>query len=334
MRVAVLGAGSWGTTLASLAAHNNETVLWAREGDVADEIDLEHRNNRYLEGFELHEGLRATTELEVALGGAELVVVAVPSKFLRSVLDHAGGLVPRDAVVLSAAKGIEAGTGASMSVAIREELDLDPGRVGVISGPNLAKEVLAGHPSATVLACADREVAERFAPALSTPMFRVFTNSDVVGCEFGGAVKNVIAIAAGIGDGLGYGWNTKAALITRGLTEIARLGVELGADPITFLGLAGNGDLTATCSSNLSRNRGVGEQLGAGRSLDEVIAEMNMVAEGVSTTPAICELAQRHHVPMPISRQVDAVLRSELSPGEAVAELMGYEPGSELDDLR
>ncbi len=183
-------------------------------------------------------------------------------------------------MVLSAAKGIEPGSGASMSVAIREELDLDPGRVGVISGPNLAKEVLAGHPSATVLACTDREVAERFAPALSTPTFRVFTNTDVVGCEFGGAVKNVIAIAAGIGDGLGYGWNTKAALITRGLTEIARLGIELGADPITFLGLAGNGDLTATCSSSLSRNRGVGEQLGAGRSLDEIIAEMNMVAEG------------------------------------------------------
>ena len=334
MRVAVLGAGSWGTTLASLAAHNNETVLWARESEVADEITGRHRNSRYLEGLELHEELSATTELRVALDGADLVVVAVPSKFLRAVLGGASDAMPPDAVVLSAAKGIEPGSGASMSVAIREELGLDPGRVGVISGPNLAKEVLAGHPSATVLACTDREVAERFAPALSTPTFRVFTNTDVVGCEFGGAVKNVIAIAAGIGDGLGYGWNTKAALITRGLTEIARLGIELGADPITFLGLAGNGDLTATCSSSLSRNRGVGEQLGAGRSLDEIIAEMNMVAEGVSTTPAICELAQRCHVPMPISRQVDAVLRSELSPGEAVAELMGYEPGSELDDLR
>lgn len=334
MRVAVLGAGSWGTTLASLAAHGNETVLWAREAEVADEVRSEQRNSRYLQGFELHEQLTATTELDAALDGAELVVVAVPSKFLRAVLSRAADAVPRDAVVLSAAKGIEPGSGASMSVAIREELDLDPGRVGVLSGPNLAKEVLAGHPSATVLACVDRQVADRFAPSLSTPTFRVFTNTDVVGCEFGGAVKNVIAIAAGIGDGLGYGWNTKAALITRGLTEIARLGVELGADPITFLGLAGNGDLTATCSSTLSRNRGVGEQLGAGRTLEEIIAEMSMVAEGVNTTPAICELAHRHHVPMPISRQVDAVLRGELSPGESVAQLMGYEPGSELDDLR
>jgi len=333
VRVAVLGDGSWGTTLGSLLAVGNDTTLWSRDAAVASEIDHDHRNSEYLPDVELTPTLRATTDLEAALRGAELALVAVPSKYLRSVVEMALPFVPRSADLVSVAKGIEIRTGMRMTEVITEVLDHDPSRVGVLSGPNLAKEVAAGQPSTTVLALPDSERAARLQQMMTTPTFRVFSNSDVVGCEVGGAAKNVIAIAAGIGDGLGYGWNTKAALITRGLTEIARLGTALGASPITFLGLAGNGDLTATCSSPQSRNRHVGEELGRGRSLGAITDEMKMVAEGVSTTPAIVELAHRLGVPMPITHRVHDVLRATSSPAEAVRQLMSFEPGSELDDL-
>jgi len=333
VRISVVGAGSWGTTLASLFSDRNETILWARDPGLAEEIALRHHNPVYLEGHRLSPSLRATDDLGASLEGADVVVVAVPSRFFRNVVESARPFVPQTADVVSVAKGIEVGTGARMSEVLAEVLGADVGRISALTGPNLAKEVLAKQPSATVLACADAERAERLQRAMTTDWFRVFTNRDLVGCEIGGAVKNVIAIAAGIGDGLGYGWNTKAALITRGLAEIARLGVALGANPITFLGLAGYGDLTATCSSPQSRNRHVGEGLGAGRPLSEIIGAMNMVAEGVTTTPAIAELARRHHVPMPITRKVAAVLGGTLSPAEAVLQLMTYEPGSELGDL-
>lgn len=333
MRVAVLGGGSWGTTLASLLAADNDTTLWSREAEVVAEIEQERHNSRYLPGVDLSPALRATTDPGIALRGAELVLIAVPSKYLRSVVGTAKPFVPRTADLISVAKGIEAGSGLRMTEVIIDVLDHDPSRVGALSGPNLAREVAAGQPSTTVLAWADAERASQFQQALTTPTFRVFSNSDVTGCEIGGAAKNVIAIAAGTGDGLGYGWNTKAALITRGLTEIARLGVALGANPITFLGLAGNGDLIATCSSPQSRNRHVGEELGRGRSLDAITDDMKMVAEGVSTTPAIVELAHRHGVPMPITRRVDELLSGTMSPAEAVRQLMSFEPGSELDDL-
>ncbi len=333
MKTVVLGAGSWGTTLASSFATGNDTTLWARDGSVADEVMLHHRNSTYLPDFELCPALRSTTNLEVALASAEFVVFAVPSRYFRSVVELAGPFVPSTADLVSVTKGIEFETGFRMTEVILDVLDHDSARVCVLSGPNLAREVMAGQPSATVLACPDEARAQRLCHAITTESFRVFTNHDVIGCEVGGAVKNVIAIAAGIGDGLGYGWNTKAALITRGLAEIARLGVALGASPITFLGLAGNGDLTATCSSPQSRNRHVGEELGKGRPLDEITAKMMMVAEGVTTTPAIVALAHRLGVPMPISRKVDAVLKGSLSPVEAVHQLMEFEPGSEYDHL-
>lgn len=333
MRVAVLGAGSWGTTLASLLAANNDSVLWSRDADVAEEIAREGRNSVYLPEVQLDPRLRATSELDVALAGAELVLFAVPSKYLRSVLERVVGRVPATADLISVAKGIEVRTGMRMTEVIVDVLDHDPARVGALTGPNLAKEVAAGQPSTTVLATPDARRATQLRHALSTPHFRVFSNPDVIGCEVGGAVKNVIAIAAGIGDGLGYGWNTKAALITRGLAEIARLGAALGASPLTFLGLAGDGDLIATCSSPQSRNRHVGEELGRGRPLDAIVDDMKMVAEGVSTTAAIAELAARLDVPMPISRRVHEVLTATASPLEAVHHLMSFDPGDELDDL-
>lgn len=333
MRVAVLGAGSWGTTLASLSAGGNDTVLWSRDADVADEVARERRNSAYLPDVQLDPTLRATCDLEVALEDAELVLLAVPSKYLRSVLEQVVGLVPATADLISVAKGIEIRTGLRMTEVVIDVLAHDPTRVGALSGPNLAREVATGQPSTTVLASPDEQRAVRLRQALTTPTFRVFSNPDVVGCEVGGAAKNVIAIAAGIGDGLGYGWNTKAALITRGLTEITRLGTALGASPITFLGLAGDGDLIATCSSPQSRNRHVGEELGRGRPLESIVADMKMVAEGVSTTGAIVELADRLGVPMPITRRVHEVLTATASPEDAVRHLMSFEPGEELDDL-
>ena len=333
MNIAVLGAGSWGTTLASLLATNHNTLLWAREAEVADEITRHHRNSSFLPDFELCPSLRATEDPQVALHAADLIVLAVPSRNARSVLELVRPDVPTDADLVSVTKGIEVETGFRMTEVIGDVLDHDPDRVCVLSGPNLAKEVAAGQPSATVLACRDAARGERLGRMITTETLRVFTNRDVIGCEVGGSVKNVIAIAAGIGDGLGYGWNTKAALITRGLAEMERLGVAMGGQTKTFLGLAGNGDLTATCSSHQSRNRNVGEQLGKGRSLGDITADMRMVAEGVSSTPAIAALAQRLGVPMPITRKVEAVLDGSLSPVEAVRQLMEYEPGAEFEDI-
>ena len=333
MKVAVLGAGSWGTTLASLLASEHDTTLWAREFEVADEVTLRHRNPVYLPDLDLHPALRATADPQLALHGADLVMLAVPSRYYRSVVELVREDVPAGADLISVTKGIELETGFRMSQVLIDVLDHDPDRVCVLSGPNLAKEVAAGQPSATVLACSDAARVERLRRRLTTGSFRVFTNRDVIGCEVGGAVKNVIAIAAGIGDGLGYGWNTKAALITRGLAEIERLGVAMAAQPMTFLGLAGNGDLTATCSSAQSRNRHVGEQLGRGRSLPDITADTRTVAEGVSSTPAIAALAERLDVPMPITRKVEAVLNNSLSPEQAVRQLMDLEPGAEFDDI-
>jgi glycerol-3-phosphate dehydrogenase (NAD(P)+) len=333
MRVVVLGAGSWGTTLASLLSAAHDTTLWARDAEVADEVVHRHRNTAYLPEVDLTPSLAATDDPAAALDGAELVVVAVPSAYLRPVVELAGPHLPPTAALVSVTKGIEIGSGARMTQVIAQVTGRDQEQICALSGPNLAREVVVGRPSFSVLACTNPDLGELVSQVMTTESFRVFTNPDVVGCEIGGAVKNVMAIAAGIGDGLGFGWNTKAALITRGLTEIARLGAALGANPITFLGLAGNGDLIATCASPQSRNRHVGEELGRGRPLSAVIGDMNMVAEGVVTTPAIVELAQSLDVPMPITRRVDAVLNGDLSPTEAVHHLMHYEPGSELDDL-
>lgn len=334
MKVAVLGAGSWGTTLASLLATRSDTVLWAREPEVADAVSQRHENPVFLPDFALTPTLRATGDLETALQGADVIVVAVPSQYLRSVIEAARPFVAGDSDLVSVTKGIEAGTCLRMTEVLTEVLEHDSDRICVLSGPNLAREVMAGKPSATAIACRDVSRAERLQQLFMTDTLRVYTNPDVVGCEVGGAVKNVLAIAVGISDGLGYGWNTKAALMTRGLVELARLGIALGGAPLTFIGLAGNGDLTATCSSPQSRNHHVGEELGRGRSLGEILDAMQMVAEGVGTTPAVLELAERVGVEMPIAEMVGAVLDGELSPEDVVIRLMQREAKPELHDLQ
>jgi glycerol-3-phosphate dehydrogenase (NAD(P)+) len=333
VKIAVLGAGSWGTTLASLLSARGETVLWAREPEIAAAVTRRHENPVFLPGFALDHALQGTDDLETSLRDAEVVVVAVPSRYFRSVVEAARPFVPSDADLVSVTKGIEPRTCLRMTEVLGELLPLEPSRISALSGPNLAREVMAGEPSATVVACGSPARAERLQRLFVTDSLRVYTNPDVVGCEIGGAVKNVLAIAAGIGDGLGYGWNTKATLITRGLAELTRLGVALGGQPLTFLGLAGNGDLVATCSSPQSRNRHVGEELGRGRSLDEILDSMEMVAEGVETTSGVLELARRLGVEMPISESVGAVLSGELSAGEVVSGLMQRAAKPELHDL-
>jgi glycerol-3-phosphate dehydrogenase (NAD(P)+) len=330
MRVAVLGAGSWGTVIASMASAGATTTLLAREPEVVEAIEQRHENDTFLPGFALPERLRATDDLEEAIRNAEVVAIAVPSRYFRDVAEQAAPFVPPDAVVVSVTKGLEPGRSKRMSEVLDEVWGVDPGKVCVLSGPNLAREVMAGQPSATVVASRDAARAGVLQRLFMSDSMRVYTNPDVVGCEVGGAVKNVLAIGAGIADGLGFGWNTKAALITRGLAELARFGVAVGGEPLTFLGLAGNGDLTATCSSPQSRNRHVGEELGRGRALDDVTAEMRMVAEGVGTARPLVELARQVGVEMPICENVAAVLEGHLAPSEVVPSLMRRAAQSEL----
>jgi glycerol-3-phosphate dehydrogenase (NAD(P)+) len=331
-RVAVIGAGSWGTAVAALAARNGPTVLWARNAEVAGQIATDHVNGRYLDGFTLPESLMATASLEEALSGATLVVMGVPSHGFRDVLAEGSGWIGDGAPIVSLSKGVEQGSLKRMTEIIEEVL---PGHVrGVLTGPNLAKEVLAGHPAATVVAMTDPAISEQLQPVFASTSFRVYTNTDVVGCEVAGALKNVMALAAGMADGMGMGDNTKAALMTRGLAELARLGVALGGRPLTFGGLAGIGDLIATCMSRQSRNRYVGEQLGQGRLLDDIVAEMNMVAEGVKTSRAVVELAARTGVDMPIAQEVAAVVNGEKTAAQIVASLLSREAGDELYGIR
>jgi glycerol-3-phosphate dehydrogenase (NAD(P)+) len=333
--VAVIGAGSWGTAVAALAAHSSDTVLWARRAELADAIDTTHRNERYLPGAALPASLRATDSLERALSGADVVVMGVPSHGFRDVLSQARAFIAPDAAIVSLSKGVEQGTLLRMTEVIADVVvDHDSSRIGVLSGPNLAKEIAAGQPAATVVAFTDEAVAELVQVRFITPSFRVYTNLDVVGCEIAGALKNVVALGVGMAHGMGFGDNAKAALITRGLAELARLGVVLGGDPLTFAGLAGMGDLIATCSSPQSRNRSVGVALGEGRSLDEIVAEMNMVAEGVKSTGAVLELAARHGVDMPVAQFVGRVLYEGAKPADHVGELMGRAAKPELEGMR
>jgi glycerol-3-phosphate dehydrogenase (NAD(P)+) len=335
LKFSVIGSGAWGTTFASLVASRTDTVIWAFEPEVADAINAKHENPVYLPGGQLAEGLRASTDLEEVVAGAEAIAMAVPSQFYRSVLEAARGAIPADAPFLSLSKGIEEGSLKRMSQVATEVLGGDrPGPIGVLSGPNIAREVLAGHPSATVIALRDEKTAVRLQHLLSTPTLRVYTNSDVVGCEVGGSVKNVIAIAAGMALGLGYGQNTLAALITRGLAELTRLGVALGGQPLTFLGLAGIGDLSVTCHSPDSRNHHVGFELGRGRNLADVLGEMHSVAEGVRSGGPVLALARQADVDLPICEQVVAVLEDCSTPREAVAALLGRAPTEELHGIR
>ena len=334
MRVAVLGAGAWGTTIATLAAASAPTRLWALEPEVVRSIREQGENSTYLAGYALPASLHPTNDLAEAVEGADLVIVAVPARHLRSVMERARAAMGTGPLVLSLTKGIEPVTGRRMTEVLHEVLTAhEPNAIGVLSGPNLAHEVMAGHPSATCVAFPDVTNAESVQQLLMSDRLRVYTSPDVIGCEIGGAVKNVIAIAAGVADGLGYGMNTKAALITRGLAELSRLGVASGGQALTFLGLAGNGDLIATCSSPQSRNHRVGQQLAAGRSVGDIVADSSAVAEGVETAPAVVELSRRLGVDMPICETVDAMLAGQLAPADALLTLMRREPKGELDGL-
>jgi glycerol-3-phosphate dehydrogenase (NAD(P)+) len=335
MRACVVGAGSWGTTVAVLMAENADVTLWARDADLAASIDGNHENDRYLPGIRIPERVHATGDLSAACGEADVVVIGVPSHGFRDVLCAAAGAIKPKAPVVSLSKGVEQGTYLRMTEVVADVLtDHDPDRIGVLTGPNLAREVAEGQPTASVVAIRDETAARELQQLFMTGTFRVYTNPDVIGCEIAGALKNVVAIATGIADGLGYGDNTKAALITRGLAELARLGAALGGDPLTFSGLAGMGDLVATCTSEKSRNRSVGVELGKGRTLDDVLAEMQMVAEGVKSTRSVLDLAAKRGVDMPIASFVGAVLYEGARPADIVPSLMLREAKPELHGMR
>jgi glycerol-3-phosphate dehydrogenase (NAD(P)+) len=315
---AVMGAGNWGTTFAQvLCDAGNRTVLWCRRQEVADRINSTRINRDYLPEYKLPDSLRATADPAEALTDADFVVLAVPSQTLRQNLSGWVDLVPPGAVLVSLMKGIELDTGKRMTEVIAEVTGWPADQIAVITGPNLAHEITPRQYAATVVACADLQTAENLQKACHTGYFRPYTNPDVIGCELGGAVKNVIALAVGIAVGMGLGDNTRAMLITRGLAEIARLGAALGADQHTFAGLAGMGDLVATCSSPLSRNRTFGEKLGRGIPLAEIMANTTQVAEGVKSSKPVLELAQAHSVEMPISEVVAAVVYEGLDVGQA-----------------
>jgi glycerol-3-phosphate dehydrogenase (NAD(P)+) len=329
-RVAVIGAGNWGTALANLLAKKGHDVLiWSFEPDVALAINHDHQNPRYLRGIALDPGLRATGDLDEAVQGAGWIVSVSPAQFVRKVLLQAAPVMQSGAVIVSASKGIEIATLESMDVVISEATPVNLAAPAFLSGPSFALEVARELPTAVTVASRDPESANRTQQLFQAPYFRVYTSSDVVGVELGGALKNVIAVAAGMVAGLGLGHNTMAALITRGLAEIARLGVALGADPLTFMGLAGMGDLILTCTGDLSRNRTVGFELGKGRSLEEILGSMDMVAEGVSTSRAAHALAQKQGIEMPIVAQVHAVLFENVPARDAVEALMLREPKAE-----
>lgn len=327
VHVTVLGGGSWGTTVASLAATNTETLIWARNRDVADEINTEHRNTRYLDDRALPESLRATSDLAEAAECADVLVVGVPSQFMRDVLAEVAPNIRPWVPVLSLVKGLEVETRKRGTQVIAEELPGHP--VGLMAGPNLAREVLDGFAAAAVIATPDDSVAQALQPLFRTTNFRVYRNLDLLGSELGGVLKNIIAIASGMADGLGVGDNTRALVITRGLAEMTRLGEAMGADARTFAGLTGMGDLMATCMSPLSRNRRVGEELARDRTLEEVLADMGQVAEGVKTARPVMQLAEEHDVFMPIAAEVDAVVNEGRHPRDAYRGLRRGTPQSE-----
>lgn len=329
MRCAVLGAGAWGTALADLLAANGaETSIWAHEPEVVEAINARHENPMFLAGHRLTDTLRATTDAPGAVDGAQLVVMAAPSPHVRAVTQSVKPAVARGAVVVVASKGLERGSLSLMTDVVAEELG-DP--VVALSGPSFAAEVAARQPTAIVAASTDAAAAELAQRTFSNTLFRVYTHDDVPGVELGGALKNVMAVATGIAEGLGFGFNTRAALITRGLAEMSRLGVALGANPATFAGLAGMGDLVLTCTGALSRNRALGVAIGQGATLAEALAGKTTVAEGANTTESACALAERHGVEMPIATMVRRVLFEGHPARDAVGALMTRGLRPELD---
>ena len=323
MKIAVIGGGAWGTTLASLLSGKGlATRLWVREPELADEIQKRGENTWFLPGVKLDQGLRVETDPGAAASGADLFLLVVPCQYLRQMLKRLSDSMEQGPLVVCASKGIELSNLKMMSEVVQEELKgLDP-EFGVLSGPSFAREVSRGLPTAVSLGCARRETGSRLQEVLSTDSFRVYYTHDFRGVELGGALKNVMAIASGISDGLGFGSNSRAALITRGLAEMSRLGRALGARERTFMGLSGLGDLVLTCTGELSRNRQVGLRIGRGESLEGIMAGMQMVAEGVKTTEAVYQLGRTCGVETPITDQVFATLFQGKDPGQAVQELM------------
>lgn len=327
VRVVVLGSGSWGTTVAKLAAHNTPTLLWSRNPDTADEINTEHRNSRYLGEHELPESLRATPDIVEAANEADVLVVGVPSHAVRSTLSRIANDVRAWVPVLSLAKGLEPGTRQRPTEVISECLPGHP--VGLLAGPNIAREIADGLAAASVVATQDGDVAAALQPLFASKVFRVYRNTDVLGCELGGVLKNIVAIASGMADGLGVGDNTRAMVLARGLAEMTRLGETMGANPRTFAGLTGVGDLIATCMSPASRNRRVGEAIARGLTVEQAVEKLGQVAEGVKTAPTVMELARDYGVEMPIAAEVEAVVAGRRTPAEAYRGLRKVQPGDE-----
>ncbi len=330
--VAVFGAGSWGTAFSLvLADAGHDVTVWARREELCTTINDKRENTDYLPGVEIPPAVTATHDPERTLAGAEVVVLAVPSQTLRVNLAEWADLVPGDALFLSLMKGVELGSLKRMSEVIAEVTGAGPERIGVVSGPNLAKEIADREPAASVVACADEEVVKRLRTLCHSATFRPYSSTDVVGCELGGAYKNVIALSVGMATGLGFGNNTTASVITRGLAEMARLAVQLGADPMTLMGLAGLGDLVASCSSPLSRNRTFGEKLGQGLTTAEITASTRQVAEGVKSCSSLLELTRRADVYAPIAEAVHAVVEGEMTAADMLTALISRETKHERD---
>jgi glycerol-3-phosphate dehydrogenase (NAD(P)+) len=331
-KVAVLGAGSWGTAFSIvLADGGNEVSIWARREEIADSINEQRENVEYLPGIELPRAVSASHDPERVLAGADVVVLAVPSQSLRSNLPTFVPYLEPDSVLVSLMKGIELNTLERMSEVIAEVGDIDPGRIAVISGPNLAKEIARREPAASVVACVDEDVATMLQKRCHSAAFRPYTSVDVLGCELGGAYKNVVALCVGMAVGLGFGDNTTASLITRGLAETARLAMRLGANPLTLMGLAGLGDLVATCSSPLSRNRTFGEKLGKGMTVEQIVASTRQVAEGAKSCSSIRALAEKAGVEAPIAEAVDEVVAGRMTTSEMMAAFVNRDPKAEID---
>jgi glycerol-3-phosphate dehydrogenase (NAD(P)+) len=327
LKVGLLGGGSWGTTVASVVSRNAPIKLWARDAETVDGINTAHENRKYLPGIRLPAALAATNDMAEVVAGADVLVMGVPSHSFRGVLEEAKQHLRPWVPVISLTKGLELASGKRMTELIEEVLPGHP--VGVLTGPNLAREIMTGQAAASVLSMEDEIVVRALQPVFHSGLFRVYTNTDLLGCELGGVLKNIIAIAVGMGDGLGAGDNTRAGLMTRGLAEITRLGVAMGGRPETFSGLTGMGDLIATCTSPLSRNRHVGVELGKGRHIDEIIAGMNMVAEGVKSAPTVIALAEKHGIAMPIASDVFDVTQGKRDAQDVFRGLLRSSVGDE-----
>ncbi|UAM96553.1 NAD(P)H-dependent glycerol-3-phosphate dehydrogenase [Polaribacter litorisediminis] len=329
LKVGLLGGGSWGTTVASLTAKNSSTIIWARDAHTVKEINEQHTNEKYLPNAKLTPSLKASNSIKETVKEADVIVMGVPAQSFRKVLEEAKPHIRPWVPIINLAKGLEISSKMRMTEIVNEIMPGHP--AGVLTGPNLAKEIHFGNAAAAVIAMVDKTIATELQAVFSSGLFRVYTNSDVIGCELGGALKNIIAIATGMGDGADAGDNTRAAIITRGLAELTRLGIAMGGKKSTFSGLAGMGDLVATCSSAKSRNHHVGFQLGRGKSLEQIIEEMNEVAEGVKTAKVVMELAKDYKVDMPISKEIYKVLYEGNTVSDAFKGLIRYEIGSEQE---